>query len=919
LSALRHSSLPQSRREPSSKDDPAAFFQVVTEHLRSGWRIDRAGTWTRVAPSGSGLRDQGWKIHLSAVPSSAQQVLERATPVLVAAGCPFKFAASPGEVARLNGRHFDRGAAGKFLTVYPPDDDDLPELARALDEATEGLPGPHILSDRPFRAGSLVHFRFGGFVRKLRLAANGVYEPVVTAPDGTCVADRRAAWFDPPSWAPANPFPAPPRGAQGAPRGVLVGDRFLLRGAIRHANKGGVYRATDQRTGEEVVVKQGRRYVEVRPDGGDVRDLLRNEARILERLAPTGVVPRVHALLELAEHTFLVVEAIEGVSLADHQQRLHRGRAGRPDPEAVRRTAARLADLVAAVHREGVVIRDLTPANVLVLPDGGLRLIDLELAGVPGQDVVPGGSPGYAAPEQWTGRRTSPAADLHSLGAILFALATGAEPVLAADDERDAQSRIAGWLERAARDNPTAAELGPLILGLVEEDPGRRPPLDSVREALHGGTGLAARTHDDTGRLLDDGLTHLIASGGLGRDPDREAEPGTERWWPADLFGATTDPCNVYYGAAGILGVLAAAHGHRPGPELSTATTRAARWLERHAAREPEVLPGLHFGRSGTYWALLEAGIALGDEDLITRTADAAERLPVAGPVPDVSHGIAGTGLTALRFWRHTGRGSFLRQAGECADALLGAAVRGPEGVAWPVPPYPPHLPDGATHHGFAHGTAGIAAFLLDAATITGRADCLATARLAGRTLCAATLWGEGGTARWSAGPADQVPLTGWCSGAAGVGGFLLRLWRVTGEADLLSAARGAAAAVRHDIWQSRPVHCHGTAGSIEYLMDVAEATGEERNATWAREAVSAMAARAVVRDGLLLTPDHSGVEVFPGWGVGTAGVAAALLRLDGAPLRLFMPPLPGVAAGPPERAASCRTDRVRPPERKSP
>jgi hypothetical protein len=157
--------------------------------------------------------------------------------------------------------------------------------------------------------------------------------------------------------------------------------------------------------------------------------------------------------------------------------------------------------------------------------------------------------------------------------------------------------------------------------------------------------------------------------------PDREAEPGTERWWPADLFGATTDPCNVYYGAAGILGVLAAAYAHRQDPELGTATARAARWLERHAAREPEVLPGLHFGRSGTYWALLEAGIALGDEDLIVRTADAAGRLPVAGPVPDVSHGIAGSGLTALRFWRHTGRASFRRQAGACADTLLAAAV----------------------------------------------------------------------------------------------------------------------------------------------------------------------------------------------------------------------------------------------------
>ncbi len=905
---------------------------------RADWRVERAGVWTQVVPPAGRLRTQGWKLHLSAIPSSAERILDRATPVLVAAGCHFKFASSPGETARLTGRHFDRASAGKFLTVYPADDCALPELARALHEATDGLAGPRILSDRPYRPGSLVHVRFGGFVRDLRLADNGVYEPVVTAPDGTFVADRREAWFAPPPWAPADPFagtgdaaPArPPAGTAPAPRAVLIGDRFLLRGAIRHANKGGVFRATDQETGEEVVVKQGRRHVEARPDGGDVRDLLRNEAQVLEHLAPTGTVPRLRALIELPEHTFLVQQTVDGVPLRLHIQRLHRATAGRPDPEAVRRTALRLVDLVAAVHRAGVVIRDLTPANVLVAPDGGLRLIDLELAAVPPQKGIRGGTPGYAAPEQWAGHPAGRDADLYSLGAILFALATGAEPLLAADrgsgdPGRTVTGRLAGWLARAARDNPSAAEFAPLVLGLLDEEPTRRPRLVRLREALLRPPAVArpAVPHDDTAdaeRLLADGLAHLVATGGPDTAPDDAPgrPPGTERRWPADPFGATTDPCNVYYGAAGILGVLSAASRHRPDPALREAVAGAARWLERHAAEEPRVLPGLHFGRAGTYWALLEAGLALGDEELVRRTAEAAERLPVAGPVPDVSHGIAGSGLTALRLWRATGRASLLERAGACADTLLAAAVRTPGGVHWPVPPQPPHLPDGAVHHGFAHGTAGIAAFLLDAAAATGRSDCLETAHLAGRGLCDAALPGEGGAVRWSAGPADQVPLTGWCSGAAGVGGFLLRLWRATGGSHFLAAVHGAAAAVRYDIWQSPPVHCHGTAGGVEFLMDLHEATGEEMWADRACQAVTSMAARAVLRDGLLLTPDHAGTDVFPGWATGTAGVVAALLRLDPAAPRLFMPPVestgPGAPSRPrprPDRAAFRRAERI--------
>ena len=909
---------------PDSPDFPPEqerFFGIVRDLLPpgpDGWRIEPAGMWTMALPTGTGLRGQGWKVHLSAVPASAEQVLERAVPVLAAARSPFKFASSPQEAARLTGRHFDRGSAGKFLTVYPPDDSVLPELARALHEATDGLPGPRILSDRPYRPGSLVHVRFGGFVRDLRLADNGVYEPVVTAPDGTRVTDHREAWFAPPPWAPADPFaPEPPAPVAGpaakstvgpaAPRGVLLDDRFLLRGAIRHANKGGVFRATDRRTGEEVVVKQGRRHVEVRPDGGDVRDLLRNEARVLERLAPTGTVPLLRALVELPEHTFLVEQAVDGVALRVHLQRLHRGGAGRPDGRAVRDTALRLVDLLAEVHRAGIVVRDLTPANVLVRPDGGLCLIDLELAAERGAAAVPGGSPGYAAPEQWTAGPADPAADLYALGAVLFALAVGAEPQLAADEgphRRGTRERLADRLARAARDNPSAAELAPVILGLLHDDPARRPTPDRVRQALTGPAGPigraplpAARPHDDAAdarRLVEDGLALLVATGG--RDTAPEAvpgrAPGTARWWPADPFGATTDPCNVYYGAAGVLGTLAAALHGRPDPALRTATARAARWLEQHAALEQRVLPGLHFGRAGTCWALLEAATALGDDGLLERAADAAERLPTEGPVPDVSHGVAGSGLTALRFWRRTGRESFRERAGACADTLLAAAVHASGGVTWPVPPQPPHLPDGATHHGFAHGSAGIAAFLLDAAAVTGRADCLETAHLAGRTLCDAALWGGGGSARWSAGPADRIPLSGWCSGAAGVGGFLLRLWCATGEPAFLTAARGAAAAVRYDVWQLPPVHCHGTAGAVEFLSDAAEATGEEQYAGRAREAVSALTARAVLRDGLLLTPDHGGTDVFPGWGTGTAGVVAALLRLTAGAPRLFMPPL---------------------------
>jgi hypothetical protein len=78
---------------------------------------------------------------------------------------------------------------------------------------------------------------------------------------------------------------------------VLLGDRFVVGQAIRHPNKGGVFRAVDSTTGAEAVVKQARPHVEA-TGSGDVRDGLRHEAEMVDRLSPLGVAPRKLDLFE---------------------------------------------------------------------------------------------------------------------------------------------------------------------------------------------------------------------------------------------------------------------------------------------------------------------------------------------------------------------------------------------------------------------------------------------------------------------------------------------------------------------------------------------------------------------------------------------------------------------------------------------
>src|SRR5690349_16724108 len=132
---------------------------LVADHLNQlhlqGWTIEKRNIWTLVSPPLRARRMQGWKLHVSATMISAPTVLKRCLPILIKAQVQFKFASTSKQIMLLNDLHSPRGQSGKFLTVYPESDTSLRHLASALHRATAGLQGPRILSDSPYRKGSL--------------------------------------------------------------------------------------------------------------------------------------------------------------------------------------------------------------------------------------------------------------------------------------------------------------------------------------------------------------------------------------------------------------------------------------------------------------------------------------------------------------------------------------------------------------------------------------------------------------------------------------------------------------------------------------------------------------------------------------------------------------------------------------------
>jgi serine/threonine-protein kinase len=236
------------------------------------------------------------------------------------------------------------------------------------------------------------------------------------------------------------------------PEGTTLGDgRFVLRGIIGRGGFGITYEAVDHRLERPVAVKElfpdpvlrhGLEVVAPNHAAGafaEAKTRFLREATVLARFSHPGIV-RVYEVLEENATAYLVMELLDGRTLAHIQTE----RNGAPFVEAeVLDVAVRCAKALAVVHANGVLHRDLNPANVVLASNGRVVLIDFGLAREFAADTT--GSmtrlvtPGYAPPEQYLGEaRFGPSTDVYGLSATLYKLLTGAAPVSALDRQAGA-------------------------------------------------------------------------------------------------------------------------------------------------------------------------------------------------------------------------------------------------------------------------------------------------------------------------------------------------------------------------------------------------------------------------------------------------------------------------------------------------
>jgi serine/threonine protein kinase len=237
---------------------------------------------------------------------------------------------------------------------------------------------------------------------------------------GWWIRPRRGAASAPPRLAPASEPSTPSRRATIGPYRI---ERELGRGAM-----GMVYLGQDPRTGAAVAIKTMALAREFEgPELADARARFFREAELAGRLRHPDIV----ATLDAGEDQGLAYLAMDYV--AGHDLLRHTGPGQLLPVPVVLRTVARIARALAYAHTQGIVHRDVKPANVLLDPaSGAIKVADFGIAritdGYQTRSGVMLGTPSYMSPEQMAGRPVDGRSDLYSLGVMLFQLLTGALP-----------------------------------------------------------------------------------------------------------------------------------------------------------------------------------------------------------------------------------------------------------------------------------------------------------------------------------------------------------------------------------------------------------------------------------------------------------------------------------------------------------
>lgn len=252
----------------------------------------------------------------------------------------------------------------------------------------------------------------------------------------------------------------------------ILCNKYEVLKTIAEGGLGVVYLAKDLHLNKLAAVK-----VSKNPESEREREFVFREMEVLKELSHPAL-PGIIDYFEERENCCLVMEYVEGITLEQYLRKF-----GKVEVSLAVKWAVELAEVLQYLHacNPPIIYRDLKPSNIMIQPDGRIKLVDFGAAFVSSygqsREQMMVGTPGYSAPEQWQCGNAGKASDVYGLGAVLHEMLTGICPAPLTFQRRPVREY----------DRSISRELEKVVCVCTRKRPQERyQSMEQLREALLG-------------------------------------------------------------------------------------------------------------------------------------------------------------------------------------------------------------------------------------------------------------------------------------------------------------------------------------------------------------------------------------------------------------------------------------------------
>lgn len=346
------------------------------------------GTWRYYHYKNNQLPHQGWKIHISSNIKNIEKTLEIVYKILAKQGVSFKVLKSKNVYLSSNSKNANRSSSGKYITIYPKNDNEFLELIYILEDALKYMEkGPYILNDKRWK-NTNIFYRYGAFSKMI----NEKGEMCILNPQGELIIDRRDPFYSTPYFVKEFDEYLNSINIQEKELRTKLDD-YQIDEALSFSNSGGIYKAIRKEDSKKVIIKEARPNTGFDGQRRTALERLNIEYDALCKLKDIEGIVNTVEKFQAWEHHFIVEEYIEGNTLhswiAKNFPFLTYEKADEYKKKGYR-IIKKLICIVENMHEKSIVMGDLQPNNIIIGENEEVHLIDFETASSVTEDPLVG-------------------------------------------------------------------------------------------------------------------------------------------------------------------------------------------------------------------------------------------------------------------------------------------------------------------------------------------------------------------------------------------------------------------------------------------------------------------------------------------------------------------------------------------------